>query len=690
MDDDMLIEGIPFRDQMNAAKVKMLYKNLYVSVPVNFFSASIVFFSLYETARDPIYLTWIFAVAIVSLYRVSALYLYRLYPKKNQLLLNYFIIGAFLSALLWGICASYFMPLDNLLQQTLIIVVIAGVTAGGLQMLQASFFANSLYILTVILPACIWLYLQSSYFYLILAVAMTSYLFFTLVAAFRGYKAVEHSLKLVFENLALVEDLSTSNEKLTTAYHIIEDNEIRLKDIQENAPIGMAVISLDNEWLEINQALCSILGYGKIELKEKSLAEITANNGHVDTLAARAKILQGEIDHIQTEKQYIHKNGQLIWVLVNESLVHDSQRKPLYFISQIQDISERKQNELMLTELNEKTQSMLIQLQQRELEMGFINKMNVTLQTCHESSEAYLIINNMAEQLFLQMNGGLIVAEPSTQYLETTCQWGSHDLLKKTISLNDCWALRTGHAYIVDHPEKDLICNHFNSPPEGGYICVPQISQTGVVGLLVLTAAAGQTITLHQQQLASNFNDVIKLSLTNIRLLEMLNEQSLHDPLTNLYNRRFLDETLQRELSRIVREDNRLCVCMLDIDFFKKFNDVNGHEAGDEVLKFIGQLLLENTRKTDIVCRLGGEEFVLVFIDSHLEGVVSKLQMICELIKNAKVNFRGQLLPQITVSIGIAEAPKHGTESKNILRAADEALYSAKENGRDCIVIYDH
>ncbi len=687
MEQDNKTVGVAFREQIDSAKIKLLYKNLYVSVPVNFLSAAVVFFSLYTSFNESVSLTWFVAVIFVSLYRLFAFYFYYMYPNNNKLLLYYFISGTILSAALWGVCASYLMPPDSLLEQTIIIVIIAGVTAGGLQMLQASFVVNALYLLTVMFPACVWLYIQDGLSYFILGISMTSYLVFTLITALRGYKAVEQSLKLFFENIALIEDLSASNKKLTHAYHTIEDNELRLRDIQENAPIGMAVISLEGTWLEINSALCEILGYSKIELKAKSLEEITDAVNYTETLNNREKMIQGQINHVQNERQFVHKHGQLIWVLINESLVRDSQKKPLYFISQIQDINERKHNDLIVKELNEKTHSMLTQLQQRELEMGFINKMNVTLQTCQESSEAYSIINNMAEQLFFQLSGGLMIADQSAHCLETMSQWGSQQILKKNITHNDCWALRTGHMYVVDHLGKDLVCHHFDTPPQSGYICVPQISQTGIVGLLVLIAPTGDIISSHQQQLASSFNDVIKLSLTNIRLLEMLNEQSIHDALTQLYNRRFLDETLPRELARIARENRPLCVCMLDIDYFKQFNDTNGHEAGDEVLKLIGQVLLDNTRKTDIVCRLGGEEFVLVFVDSHVDEVFPKLANICELIRGAHIQFRGQLLPQITVSVGIAEAPKQGTLYKDILRAADDALYSAKQNGRDRIEI---
>ena len=522
-----------YKDQKLSAKMKMLYVNLCVSAPVNFLSASIIFFSLYHPMSDMAIVYWYIAVIGVTFLRLGSILVYHRYSEHHAFLYGFFTVGAIFSAMTWGFCASYLMPPDNLLQQIVIIVIVAGVSAGALQMFQASFLVNVLYLSIVLVPACVWLILQDSMTYYILGGSILSYLIFTIVTAWRGYKAIEESLQLRFDNMALIEDLSASNSQLV-----------------------------------------------------------------------------------------------------------------------------------------------------------LINNMNEALQTCQGSDEAYLVISHSAGELFAHISGGLIVGKTATNELKTVMQWGDHPNLKQNITPRDCWALRTGRAYVVNDSTKQLLCSHFESTPKGGTMCLPQISHSGVSGVTVIMAAPGHHISTHQQQLANTFNDVIKLSLINIRLLEMLNEQSIRDPLTLLYNRRFLDETLSRELMRIVREKEQLCVCMVDIDFFKQFNDTYGHEAGDEVLKMISKLLIENIRKNDIACRLGGEEFVLIFIGTTLDSVLSKLHYICENIKNARLIFREQLLSRITVSVGVSEAPIHGHTTKDILRAADEALYIAKKSGRDRIVVY--
>jgi len=176
------------------------------------------------------------------------------------------------------------------------------------------------------------------------------------------------------------------------------------------------------------------------------------------------------------------------------------------------------------------------------------------------------------------------------------------------------------------------------------------------------------------------------LQFENQVLIQKLYEQSVHDPLTGLFNRRYLDETLTRELQRSIRGHQFLCVAMVDLDFFKNFNDTNGHEAGDEVLKFIGKLLTDTFRGSDISCRFGGEEFVVVLVNTTLASAVQRLEEFRNAAKKGKVYFHNQLLPPMTLSIGIAEAPEQGMTTKDIIHAADMALYAAKQAGRDRIV----
>ena len=187
--------------------------------------------------------------------------------------------------------------------------------------------------------------------------------------------------------------------------------------------------------------------------------------------------------------------------------------------------------------------------------------------------------------------------------------------------------------------------------------------------------------------LANMFAEQVALSLANIRLREALRSQSIRDPLTSLYNRRYLEEMMDRETRRAIRADSGLGVLMLDLDHFKRFNDTFGHDAGDAVLRETASFLSKSVRAEDIVCRFGGEEFMILLPGADLATTEARAERIRSRLRDVTVVYEGQSLGIITVSIGVAEAPQHGTSPQALIAAADAALYRAKREGRDRVVI---
>ncbi len=191
----------------------------------------------------------------------------------------------------------------------------------------------------------------------------------------------------------------------------------------------------------------------------------------------------------------------------------------------------------------------------------------------------------------------------------------------------------------------------------------------------------------HLIQLLRGVGEAIKFSLSNLKLREALRDAALRDGLTGLFNRRYLDETMPRELSRMRRAGRAMSVAVVDLDHFKRFNDGYGHEAGDLVLRETGRVLRESLRASDIACRVGGEELVVVLLDATAENAAMRLEQVRASIGSLVLRYGGQVLPAVTLSIGIAQAPEHGHSAEELLRAADRALYAAKAQGRDRIVI---
>jgi len=187
--------------------------------------------------------------------------------------------------------------------------------------------------------------------------------------------------------------------------------------------------------------------------------------------------------------------------------------------------------------------------------------------------------------------------------------------------------------------------------------------------------------------LAVTVGDHISLALANIRLRETLRHQVIHDVLTGLFNRRYLEETLEREISRGRRKGASLGLIMLDLDYFKHFNDTYGHEAGDNLLRALGKFLGSIVRKEDVACRYGGEEFVLILPEASQEIVRQRAEDIRREFPKLPVMHRGQMLESVTVSLGVAMFPDHGATGQDVLRAADDAMYRAKAQGRNRVVV---
>ena len=256
-----------------------------------------------------------------------------------------------------------------------------------------------------------------------------------------------------------------------------------------------------------------------------------------------------------------------------------------------------------------------------------------------------------------------------------------------SFSLEDCWALRRGKLHEVVDPQVGLLCHHFIHEPQAGYLCVPLIVASGTSGLLCLTGGLGTVGFDARQRLAVTAGQTIKLCLSSLRLRDELREQATHDPLTGMCNRRYLDESLSRELHRGRRGKSPLCVVMLDLDDFKPFNDTFGHDAGDSLLRQLGDMMRDKLRKSDISCRYGGDEFVLVLPDSSVADTEQRMEQILALVTELPTQ-NGAPRPDITISAGIASAPEHGCTAAELLQAADKAMYDAKHAGGDCVVVY--
>jgi diguanylate cyclase (GGDEF)-like protein len=213
------------------------------------------------------------------------------------------------------------------------------------------------------------------------------------------------------------------------------------------------------------------------------------------------------------------------------------------------------------------------------------------------------------------------------------------------------------------------------------------MAQGETLGVLHLIRLDGQDLDESQLRLATMVAERIGLATANLRLREVLKAQSIRDPLTGLFNRRYMEESFERELHRANRDGSTIGAIMLDLDHFKQFNDIFGHDGGDVILKEFSELLLARTRKEDIVCRYGGEEFLIILPGASQADTQSRAESLLGAVRNIAVSSRGRELGPISASVGVAVYPKHGNTMASLIGAADEALYEAKARGRDCVIL---
>jgi diguanylate cyclase (GGDEF)-like protein len=321
--------------------------------------------------------------------------------------------------------------------------------------------------------------------------------------------------------------------------------------------------------------------------------------------------------------------------------------------------------------------------------MHLLNHMHELLLSCMTLSEAYQVITLIAGDLFSGQTGYFAILQGTDQHLDVVARWGNDEIMQSTFSLDDCWGLRRGQLHEVVDPQTGLLCRHFLHSPQAGYLCLPLTVQGETLGVLFLMENSLQKVRhrLDLKQLAETVGETTKLSLSNLKLRDELRQQAIHDPLTDLYNRRYLEETLARDLHQVQRRNASLCVVMLDLDGFKQFNDSFGHGAGDLVLRGLGQVLRDHLRKSDISCRYGGDEFVLVLPDSSIADTLQRLEQIRLFLKEFQIHYGEQMLRMVTLSAGIAQTPEHGMTAAGLLQAADKAMYAAKQAGGDRIVV---
>lgn len=521
---------------------------------------------------------------------------------------------------------------------------------------------------------------------------------------------------------AIFNDMAANLERSTAK---LRESEIRYDLALEATTDGIWEVNLKTRVITGSPKVKELLGYADADVPDtrvgfEDLVHPDDRQSTVDSLDNHVKYGAPLVDEFRIRA----KDGSYRWMTRRGKSLRGDDGKVIKIVGSISDITARKSAELKVQQLNRELEQRVLQrttaltreiaghqatqrrleeanrelrisldrVQQQTREMELLHEMSELLQGANTADEFNKIISHAMQQLFNAKAGALYSIRSSRDLVEATITWGQIDQSDTVFHPDDCWALKLSKLHFVANRNEDVACRHVAGEDTAGYVCVPLIAQGEVQGLIHLraTSEVAKESLRTKLPLINTVSEYLGLALGNFRLQQTLRYQSVRDPLTGLFNRRYLEESIAREVARVARDDQVLGIVMFDLDHFKRVNDHYGHDMGDAVLRQLGDLLLHHVREEDIACRYGGEEFTVILPGADTEVSRQRAEELRRLIEAMKVQWSGQVIGNLSVSLGVACFPNHGETWQEVLKAADKALYLAKQTGRKRVVVAPH
>ncbi len=476
----------------------------------------------------------------------------------------------------------------------------------------------------------------------------------------------------------------------------LRESEDLFRSMVESLGEGVAIVDGRESFIFTNEAAQRIFASEGQPLAGRSLREFTTPEQFALIQEQTKERREGKRGSY--ELRITLPDGREKTLLVTATPRFDDQKQFTSSLAVLTDITEMKRSEEALRKIKNQLEETIKQLEKRNEEANLFIQMGGAFQMAQNESEIISIGINYARRLFNQESGILYLQGHTGRPLEAKGSWGEREFKVKDFFPEECWALRKSEMHFVGDPSLDILCPHLSQEEKflGPTLCVPLVSFGESLGVMVMTCCQEierlskeevESYRKVRQSLALQFSQRLATAIFTIRLRESLKEQSIRDPLTGLYNRRFLEETLTRELYRAQRTDGVVAVMMLDLDYFKQFNDRYGHDAGDAVLEAVARVLQKSVRREDIVCRFGGEEFTIIMPGNTEEVARARAELILDRVRHLEIPHGSHVFRQLTISIGLAIFPRDGDSADTLIQAADQALLEAKRRGRDRLVM---
>jgi diguanylate cyclase (GGDEF)-like protein/PAS domain S-box-containing protein len=464
-----------------------------------------------------------------------------------------------------------------------------------------------------------------------------------------------------------------------------------LKSLFENSPLGIVVLDRVGQVEMVNEAFSKISLYEPKELVGKDLDSVFSPSSQSLEAAKlwSTGVLAGQA--LQQTMQRTRKDGTYVHVELHAvPLIIDDRVRGAYAICK--DISEQIKASAAERQHAESLNLLVKELEVQTDQMTMLNDMAALLECCATTQEACAVVSQSARRFFPEaISGTLYAFKASRNLVEAAVSWGDASAQEPVFSPQACWALRRGQPHWSESGGQGVVCSHLETLPPATHICLPMVGQGETLGVFHLEFPRNERestgLLAVRERLGVTVASQIALSLASLQLRESLRDQSIRDPLTGLFNRRFMQESLDREIMRARRKNHPLSLLFFDIDHFKRFNDTFGHDAGDFVLQAVADLLRGFFRGDDVACRCGGEEFAVILPESTAENAAIRADQFRAEIKQLKLQYKDTRLGSLSVSIGVAAFPEHSAIPDELLKIADQCLYRSKSDGRDRVTV---
>jgi diguanylate cyclase (GGDEF)-like protein/PAS domain S-box-containing protein len=486
------------------------------------------------------------------------------------------------------------------------------------------------------------------------------------------------------------------SERQSLATHLLEQTTY-LNSLIQNSPLGIMVLNPNGTVELANDAFKKLFLYEETDLAARSIHSIFPAAENQNTAELPEIILSDKT--IQKSIRRRRKDGKLLDLeLHTVPVITNGNAQGAYTI--YQDVSDQVEAFTRQRENAESRNRLIKELEIRSQQMALLNEMSNLLECCATTDEAGAVVIQSVQRFFPDaISGTLYVFKSSRNLVETAAKWGKTSPSEALFPPESCWGLRRGQAHWNDDSSEGVRCSHLTESKFAESVCVPLVGQRETLGILFLEFGVASSpglsplpvtqddLRVARQTLAATVASQIALSLANLRLRETLRDQSIRDPLTSLFNRRFMQESLDREIHRAQRRHQSLSVMILDLDHFKRFNDAFGHDAGDFVLRSLADVFRKFFRAEDVVCRQGGEEFVFILPEASSQEALERANALRDEVGKLGLKYDNKLLGAVTLSLGVATYPEHSLETEELLKIADQCLYQSKAKGRDMVTV---